>query len=127
MTEPLFSEVILHRLPISAQQKISAELLLRNSRLIQERIGPDLLLRMVSMVWADEPKQVAVEFPADWWQHFKQRWFPKWALKRWPVKMARKVMEAQHYYPQLPQTAPETMARIRMAIMSGESLSKYRE
>lgn len=25
--------------------------------------------------------------PVDWWQHFKQRWYPQWALKRWPVKM----------------------------------------
>ena len=23
--------------------------------------------------------------PADWWQHFKERWFPGWALKMWPV------------------------------------------
>lgn len=27
------------------------------------------------------------EVPADWWQHFKQRWFPAWALERWPVRM----------------------------------------
>jgi len=26
-----------------------------------------------------------VEFPADWWQSFKERWFPKWAIKRYPV------------------------------------------
>lgn len=23
--------------------------------------------------------------PRDWWEHFKLRWFPRWALKRWPV------------------------------------------
>lgn len=23
--------------------------------------------------------------PNDWWQHLKHRWFPKWALRRWPV------------------------------------------
>ena len=28
-----------------------------------------------------------VQFPRDWWQHFKQRWFPKRALRRWPVLM----------------------------------------
>jgi hypothetical protein len=28
-----------------------------------------------------------VEYPADWWQHFKQRWFPNWTVKRYPVKM----------------------------------------
>jgi hypothetical protein len=29
----------------------------------------------------------SVECPSDWWQHFKQRWFPSWALRKWPVKM----------------------------------------
>ena len=24
--------------------------------------------------------------PLDWWQHFKDRWFPKWAKRRWPVQ-----------------------------------------
>jgi hypothetical protein len=27
-----------------------------------------------------------VAVPKDWWQHFKQRWFPGWALRRWPVQ-----------------------------------------
>lgn len=28
-----------------------------------------------------------VEVPADWWEAIKERWFFKWMLKRWPVKM----------------------------------------
>lgn len=32
-----------------------------------------------------------LEFPADWWQHFRQRWFPRWWLSRWPVRMDRYV------------------------------------
>jgi hypothetical protein len=27
--------------------------------------------------------------PASWWQHFKQDCFPKWALKRWPVRYVK--------------------------------------
>lgn len=27
-------------------------------------------------------------YPADWWQAFKLRWFPKWARRRWPAKMS---------------------------------------
>lgn len=26
------------------------------------------------------------QWPADWWQAFKDRWFPAWALKLWPVE-----------------------------------------
>lgn len=27
-----------------------------------------------------------IDLPADWWQWFKARWFPAWAIKRWPVQ-----------------------------------------
>ena len=27
--------------------------------------------------------------PATWWDHFKQTYFPRWALSKWPVKTAR--------------------------------------
>ena len=30
-----------------------------------------------------------IEYPADWYQAFKQRWFPRWALKRTPVRMTK--------------------------------------
>ncbi len=33
---------------------------------------------------ATEPAGV-VAYPADWWQAFKARWFPRWALRLWPV------------------------------------------
>lgn len=29
---------------------------------------------------------LSIEYPASWWEHFKQRWFPAFMLKRWPVK-----------------------------------------
>lgn len=31
-----------------------------------------------------------VEWPATWWEHLKERWFPRWALRRWPVRMESK-------------------------------------
>ncbi|AGR46842.1 hypothetical protein JL_173 [Bacillus phage JL] len=31
-------------------------------------------------------KVVSFEVPATWWQHFKESHYPKWALKKFPVK-----------------------------------------
>jgi len=28
----------------------------------------------------------STEYPRDWWQAFRERWFPRWWLKRYPVK-----------------------------------------
>lgn len=31
-------------------------------------------------------QKVTLYAPADWWEHFKERWFPDWAKQRWPVR-----------------------------------------
>ena len=46
-----------------------------------------------------------LEVPANWWQHFKQRWFPRWALKRWPVLMEH--YDAQVVLPKVPVSNPD--------------------
>ncbi len=34
----------------------------------------------------EEQRKVVLEVPKDWWQHFKEQYFPLWAKRRWPVK-----------------------------------------
>lgn len=33
-----------------------------------------------------ERVEVHEEWPANWWEALKERWFPAWALRRWPVQ-----------------------------------------
>lgn len=40
-----------------------------------------------------------IEYPRDWWEALKERWFPRWAKKRWPVRV--KHYEINAYYPTL--------------------------
>ena len=47
----------------------------------------------------DGQNTVEVEYPADWWQHFKQRWFPESWKTRWPVQMSRRIFAAQAVFP----------------------------
>ena len=51
-----------------------------------------LVLRMSGFIWSehlqDETVTLVAEYPATWWQHFKQRFYPEFAKRRWPVKMA---------------------------------------
>jgi len=49
---------------------------------------------------------LVVSWPADWWQHFKQRFFPSWALKRWPVLRHTEVYRATAYLPSIPVPDP---------------------
>lgn len=33
--------------------------------------------------------------PATWWEHLKQRHFPRWATRRWPVKLRHSVRQLE--------------------------------
>ena len=40
-----------------------------------------------------------IKYPADWWQSFKERWYPNWAKKRWPVCYT--VFDIEILYPKI--------------------------
>ena len=67
----------------------------------------DLARQLVGQleVWSavDGVDRVDVEeqWPADWWQAFKDRWFPVWAKKQWPIQYHTETMTARELYPQV--------------------------
>jgi hypothetical protein len=42
-------------------------------------------------------ERVEVKWPADWWQALRERWFPSWWLRRWPVRYERRRLEAGEF------------------------------
>ena len=61
-----------------------------------------------------EMESVECRWPADWWQAVKQRWFPKWALRRWPAQEEVRRLTARELYPkvELPDREPIIALRI---------------
>ena len=60
-----------------------------------------LVLRLQQCVWGREVERQECQWPADWWQALKERWFPAWAKKRWPIEYKRVVITARELYPQM--------------------------
>lgn len=91
-----------------------------------------MVLELHSSIWGEKQMEkevkaeVVVKHPADWWQAFKKRWFPGWALKRWPVRMevVRKVQrascEAWVLYPSLHYRHPEHEFRVAVEGREGQ-------
>jgi len=50
-------------------------------------IAGDLVVKLNAYMagMLDERIQVNVSWPIDWWQAFKERWFPAWLRRRFPV------------------------------------------
>lgn len=55
-----------------------------------------------------------ISYPSDWWQAFKDRWFPGWMKRRWPVE--RTSHEVRDLYPSMP-IPPHTPVRVVMTKM----------
>lgn len=58
-----------------------------------------------------------VSYPATWWQAFKQRFFPRWARKRWPVQLTTVTrdpvtVEAEALFPELEPVRGQRSMRI---------------
>lgn len=61
--------------------------------------------RMVMQIRADVAAQsidpVSYRYPSTWWDAFKERWFPSWALGRWPARHTSGELNAVVIYPQI--------------------------
>ena len=60
-----------------------------------------LAVRIRGHVWGESEsvQKVSITYPADWKQAVKERFFPEWALKRWPVRNKIITMDVKCFYP----------------------------
>lgn len=65
-----------------------------------------LVASLKAKLVVEEQQPLKLDVPADWWQHVKQRWFPAWALARWPVRTAVIALPVRTIYPALQTKIP---------------------
>lgn len=53
--------------------------------------------QITTMVAGERVKEI--KYPMDWWQAFKERWFPKFLLKRFPVDY--RIWKIDFLYPEI--------------------------
>ena len=65
----------------------------------------------MGLVADQQEKTVNVSWPAGPWQFFKHRYFPRWFLRRWPVKWERHTETVKFVARILYPDAPEMLGR----------------
>lgn len=68
--------------------------------LVTDALG-GMAIAIRQKVFGRKLKEITCEWPADWWQAFRARWFPRWWLRRWPVRYERRQLVAHELYPEL--------------------------
>jgi hypothetical protein len=102
-------------------------------RLRELSYAVDELLMMVN-TWildghkVDRLENTEIDFPATWWDFWKQSHAPKWMLKRWPVKLkTTKVTKHIHQHYVCPHINMKDDSHIHIAWMYESSGQKERD
>ncbi|KKN74172.1 hypothetical protein LCGC14_0392580 [marine sediment metagenome] len=65
------------------------------------------LRHIFRLVGTDKPIHT---YPKDWWNMFKERYFPQWLVRHFPIEY--KEVVAKHMFPYLKETLGEEIVRV---------------
>ena len=100
---------------------VDQRIFIANSEVMAEEMANQLVMQLRVALASQELETVThafeVEYPENWYQHFRQRWFPKSWLEKHPVKMKKETktvhFTVKAYYPEL--ALPDKPYTIRVA------------
>ena len=84
-----------------------------SEELIEDQIALQFMLeenamRLVRDVWTQDLDEYHYKHPIDWWNAFKERWFPYWLKKIFPVEYSNYTVDIDAVYPELLLNIPHT-------------------
>ena len=81
--------VMTHAISLAVAEEVPVNMLRNGDATLEEYMARRLLLHHRTWVRGGAEREkikVDVRWPADWWQAVRERWAPKWWLKRHPVR-----------------------------------------
>lgn len=72
-----------------------------DARTWRDELARSLAFEIRFAIYGKDMKSKCVCYPKTWWDHFKERWFPRWLALRFPVERTTVILSAQELYPEL--------------------------
>lgn len=66
---------------------------------INDWMSNSLLIELHTNIYCKDETETRISYPSSWWQHVRQRFYPKWLLRRYPVKKEYHVVKYISAYP----------------------------
>ncbi len=60
-----------------------------------------LMVQFRKDIWSGKLADESVRWPTTWWDAVKARWFPRWALRRWPAAYSHADFTIYRGYPDI--------------------------
>lgn len=111
------NRITLERIPLQVEQMVSNTLMENALYGVQgvkiERVtgimSDRFAYQLRAYVLGERQEEFTIEYPADWWQAFKERWFPESCKRRWPVEYKRYEFKRFNIYPKMKYQVPDDM------------------
>lgn len=102
--------VELEKIPVNVDmcipQKDIIASTLETSRFFNE-VNKSMYFKMRAYVWGHTSTVMTIKYPADWKQAFKERWFPSFLLKKYPIVYKTYSVDASIIYPRINVVLPD--------------------
>lgn len=142
MANITYSDILLEKIELIANRIIKG---MPNSGFHREEINlyehfkdgiGSMRLELSDYVWAEKFQDTEylasfeIKYPATWWQHFKQQYFPPWLLKKFPIqeKAAFQIrtinFQRLALYPKFRRASTEFVIHERILDVENEVLTK---
>lgn len=98
-----FTEVVLKRTLVSVLERHPFNAVSMRGVRLESYLDDatwSLAIKMYKYLESEEVGEHCVTYPKDWWQHFKQRWFPVWLRRKYPVQYKSEKFEMGVLYPE---------------------------
>jgi hypothetical protein len=115
------SRITLDKLKIGCRVVISKYLLDASSDVSYNYLIDALEANIRGYIWGESQKGYSFKYPTNWWQALKERWFPMWMKKKFPVLYTTQSITVDVIYPDLKISLPEHQHQV--VINHYESLS----
>lgn len=63
-----------------------------------EQVGRDMALHLTRRIPKETVAHFHIKYPKNWKEAFKERWFPNWLLKKFPVKYNEVKYDVEAFY-----------------------------
>lgn len=89
---PQIKEVLLEQIKLGVAKRISPSVA-RSLQLgtmtpydLVERLTDEFVVELRGFIWGEDLGEIIEKYLEDWKEAFKERWFPTWLLKKYPVR-----------------------------------------
>ena len=115
--ETVLNHVTLKRVNFALQQEFSRPALMgMEVKVWEDMVTSTFIAALRGFLLGEDVREEVITYPATWWDAVKQRWFPRWALKRWPVTLERHIWNTKCVYPEFQPALPKEQHVYRLIV-----------